>query len=359
MIENPSEYKIRRSISLIFGVRVTVATLILVLVSVMTSCKKNTQPISDCPTPEQTLTDYSSFLNTITTMKDVQTAELIDCVKRWKDIDDSVTTSLKIASQYNDNDSLPERYFQIRNSIGKLLINMIDSKQRDFKDYLQVARALNYSKLDTTKIFSFREMRQFFKDLDRRPVYNSSARENITFYENLLNKTLSQGFSSHKDIFHFFIDEDRAFRTFLCYLPEMGKIPLSSIRDSTKKVLSNIIALSYDDSFPMDSKEILVLLTMRNNRRLIQNANQCIIDIENKKISSGDQITAYLWMLLQPWVSFDSFAYALLDESQWDEMEELADNTPKAIERLKGAEFPVEPTLLPNILIKSFITQLM
>ena len=61
-------------------------------------------------------------------------------------------------------------------------------------------------------------------------------------------------------------------------------------------------------------------------------------------ITDNGQAAAYLWMILQPWISFDSFAYALMDEEQLRTMEKLA-----------GIDFPLETEELPTILMKTFI----
>lgn len=358
MKNNPSEQKRRHYKSLFHGVRFKSAILSLAILTSAASCSNDNSPNPGCRTPEQALADYSSFLNSISSMNDVPTSELIESVKRWRATDDSVANSINIANQISENDSLPQRYFQIRDSIGGILIRMVDSRTRSFSDYLQCVRSLNYTRLDSVTLGMVKSVRKFYDNVDRLPVFNSTNRETIQYYEYLLDTTLKNGFKTPKDLFKFLEEEDRTFRTFLCHLTTMGEIPLTAVRDSTKRVLSDIITLSYDENFPFNAKETLVILTMRNNRRLIQNASQCVTDIENKKISAGDQSTAYLWMLLQPWVSFDSFAFALLDENQFEAMEDIAGNLPAIFERLKGAEFPVKPSLLPNILIKTWISQL-
>lgn len=334
------------------------AIVTLTMMVTVASCSKNTCPNPGCRTPEEALADYSSFLKSLSSMKDVSTKQLISYVKEWKSIDDSVASSLNRVASYNDNDSLPTRYIAMRDSTCDIILGMIDTQKRSFKDYLQCARELNYTRLDSASFKTVVSFREFFNKIDELPVYNSTDKETVHYYEFLLNETLRQGIESPKGLFKYLKEEDRAFRTFLCHLPTLGKIPHENVRDSTKKVLSNIISLTQEENFAMSPKEILILLTMRNTRRLTQNANQCLSDIADNINSAGDQTTAYLWMILQPWVSFDSFAFALMDENQWEEMEKLAEQMPKTLNAIKEAEFPIEPSLLPNILIKTLITQL-
>ena len=46
---------------------------------------------------------------------------------------------------------------------------------------------------------------------------------------------------------------------------------------------------------------------MRTNRRLILNTGTCINDIHNQKVQTKAQAYAYIWMIMRPYVSMDSF----------------------------------------------------
>lgn len=106
-------------------------------------------------------------------------------------------------------------------------------------------------------------------------------------------------------------------------------------------------------------EELVILLTVRNNRRLLQNALVCLDEIRhNNRIADGNRSTAYLWMLLQPWISFDELSYALLSERQTNALRRLAKETPKAAKQLKSSGFPLEVDGLPALLIKSYITNI-
>ncbi|MCS3255738.1 hypothetical protein NXV10_00450 [Bacteroides thetaiotaomicron] len=48
-------------------------------------------------------------------------------------------------------------------------------------------------------------------------------------------------------------------------------------------------------------------LTMRTNRRQIQNMQICIEDVRNKKNQDLFAAHAYIWMLIQPYTSLDGF----------------------------------------------------
>jgi hypothetical protein len=88
----------------------------------------------------------------------------------------------------------------------------------------------------------------------------------------------------------------------------------------------------------------------------MQNALQCVNDITTGKVGKDEQAAAYMWMLLQPWVSFDSYAFTLMSEAQLKTMRILATQT--CIAKLGYPDFPISPDDLPGLLIKTFITTL-
>lgn len=122
--------------------------------------------------------------------------------------------------------------------------------------------------------------------------------------------------------------------------------------------MKEMIGLCQGDTPPFTTSEVVILLTMRNNRRLLQNALQCVNDINNRKVKGGDQSAAYLWMLLQPWISFDGFALSLMSDAQRGTLRTLAAETPKCIVKLGKPQFPIDTDELPSLLIKTTITNL-
>ena len=60
----------------------------------------------------------------------------------------------------------------------------------------------------------------------------------------------------------------------------------------------------------------MLYLTMRTNRRQIQNMQICIEDVRNKKIKTSSQAHAYIWMLIHPYTSLDGFSMTLLSDKE-------------------------------------------
>ena len=90
-------------------------------------------------------------------------------------------------------------------------------------------------------------------------------------------------------------------------------------------------------------------------KRQIQNAYRCLEDLRTRKLADSSQQTAYLWMILQPWIILDEFSYSLLDKEQLRLLETIAGETGDALKKLPGSRFPIDVDALPSTLIKSRI----
>lgn len=76
----------------------------------------------------------------------------------------------------------------------------------------------------------------------------------------------------------------------------------------------------------LTSEEVMVYMSMRTDRRLLLNAQVCHDHLKKGKVKSASQANAYLWMMIQPYLSMDSFAIAMLTDSQRELMLAIADD---------------------------------
>lgn len=147
-------------------------------------------------------------------------------------------------------------------------------------------------------------------------------------------------------------------RSFLGHLPTLGDIPLAKVRDGSSALMKEMIGLCQGGNPPFTTSEVVILLTMRNNRRLLQNACNGSMTSTTARSRAATSPAAYLWMLLQPWISFDGFALSLMSDARTSTLRTLAAETPKCIVRLGKPQFPIDTDELPSLLIKTTITNL-
>jgi len=107
-------------------------------------------------------------------------------------------------------------------------------------------------------------------------------------------------------------------------------------------------------------KEAVIYLTMRTNRRLLLNVQQCADDIRGGKVGTVQQAQAYIWMLLQPYTSLDAFGIALLTPQERKELHRIAVDMPDLLDRLSNAVSLDNEHLgdIPSLLVQAYISTL-
>ena len=361
MTSNPTgrQMNLKPSQKLPSLLRQMLAAFAVVVLFSLTGCgSKQSETNYNYSSPSEALADYKSCLEKVSSGKDVPTKEIISLVKEWRELDDTIC-SRYFAQAYTDNASANDSsYVSLRESIIDGFAKLVDTRQRDYTDYLDVVAALNTIRQDTLTQNLMMSVHKFYGSMDTTPTFRLGNAATVLRYEQILSEALDKGFKSKQDVFSFLRAEDKAFRSFLEHLPSLGNITLSKVRDNTSLVLKQVVDLTEDKGGVFSPKEVVTILTMRNNRRLIQNSLQCVNDIRAGKVGKGEQSAAYLWMLLQPWVSFDAHSYSLMSEAQMKSLRIIAKETPQCIAKLGNPDFPIDTNELPSLLIKTFITTL-
>lgn len=326
----------------------------LLAITLLASCSRSAE--HGFRSSEEAIKAYADFLQTVKNTESITTDRLVELTQQWYALDDSVASCITCDSMVVH---APARQEIIHDSLRFHMGRLIDKRQWTFTDYLTIIELLNRVGTDSVSLPLVASAHRFYAGLDSVPTYGTNAARTIELYQKMLNQTLKDGFQSKADIITFLRKEDMAFRSFLEHLPAYGDIPLDDITTQTGEVIRHIIDLSMKERPLFGKEELVILLTVRNNRRLLQNALVCLDGIQhNSRIADGNRSTAYLWMLLQPWISFDELSYALLSERQTDALRRLAKETPKASKQLKSSGFPLEMNGLPALLIKAYITNI-
>lgn len=308
-------------------------------------------------TTEEVVAAYNDFFQSLKGRRSAGTDEIISLTKKWRKLDAAVSFALSSDTANNRHAHANGNHIALGDSIALQMAHLINNQKRSFADYLAVIRGLNDVEVDSMSQRLAGSVHLFYRKASAIPVYKGSGKEVIRMYNKLLEGTLAKGLRTKEDAIDFLRQEDVAFRSFLLHLPSLssGNTPLDGITRNTGKVIRGIIGLAGKEQPVFGKSEVVILLTMRNNRRLLQNAEACVDGLSRLHITDNGQAAAYLWMILQPWISFDSFAYALMAEEQLHTMEKLAERMPQTLAKLKGIDFPLETEELPTILMKTFI----
>jgi len=302
---------------------------------------------------EDALASYNELFMAVKSKKTVDLEELIALVQGWRELEATVLATLERDTTAHAD----ARHISLGDSINIQMSRLIDSRKWSYSDYLAVVRELNNVEMDSVSQKLVASVHLFYHDTGTAAPLKISAKEVIGKYNRLLDGSLAKGIRTKQDVIDFLRKEDVAFRSFLLHLPALsaGNISLEGITRKTGEIMHGIISLSTDEYPVFGKSEVVILLAIRNNRRLLQNAEACIESLHRLHRTNNGQATAYQWMILQPWISLDGFAYALMNDEQMRTMEKLAEQTPKALAKLEKADCPLDVDGLPTLLIKTFI----
>lgn len=347
MVQNLSErHKFRPIIKTSRHKSGNMPPIILIAVLLLTGCSHDTRQGKDCNNRQEVLLDdYKSFYRTLQKKQTATTADLIAIIKKRNAIE-NVLFAL---------DNIDSTSFSFRDSIDNAIFHLVDSNKRTLKDYLDITNETNGVQQDTLSRKLMASAHRFYNSLDSIPIFKLSNTGTVKTYERILNDAIQKGFKNKTDILTFLRKEDRVFRSFLVHLSTLGNIQLTKVQENSAAVMKQMIKLTEEESPLLTTDESIILLTIRNNRRLLQNSIQCINDIQNNKVKGSEQETAYSWMLLQPWVSFDKLSFALMDEEQMKTCHVLAEETQKCTDKLTKTAFSIDEDKLSSILIKTII----
>lgn len=328
---------------------------LLLMAALLLGC--HSSPKDARTTAEEAMAAYNDFFLSLKSRKDAGTDEIISLTKEWRKLDAAVSFAMSSDTTNSTHAHANGNHIVLGDSIALQMAHLINSQKRSFADYLSVIRGLNDVEVDSLSQRLVGSVHQFYHYASTIPVYKGSGKEVIRKYNGLLESTLAKGLQTKKDVIGFLRQEDVAFRSFLLHLPSLssGNTPLDCITRNTEEVMRGIIGLADKERPVFGKSEVVILLAMRNNRRLLQNAEACVDGLPRLRLTDNGQAAAYLWMILQPWISFDSFAYALMDGEQLRTMEKLAERMPSALAKLKGIDFPLDVEGLPALLMETFI----
>jgi hypothetical protein len=101
-------------------------------------------------------------------------------------------------------------------------------------------------------------------------------------------------------------------------------------------------------------------MSMRTDRRLLQNAAVCNDMLKAKKVKEGMKVNAFLWMVIQPYLSMDSFSITMMTEKQSKQYMSIAENYTQLIDNLAAVGLVDKETArqLPMQITRLYISSL-
>ena len=292
----------------------------------------------------------------IKSCKDADIELLTDFMAQWQELQDSSYSVFSKDSTVNLKSPIALAYFVISDSVRTELTRLAFSKQRSLQDvmFLKLNTASERSNLENSG--TYKDASDFFSKLDNEQVIKGLP-QILKRYNELLNST--HDFQYEAQLLSFIQQEDKCFRSLMNHLSNVPQDEMERLTQKTTRIFGRLYSSVGQRNDEVNDRTMLYL-TMRFNRRIMQNAIACREDILNNKQLSQEQRLSYRWMLLQPYLSLDDYSTAALTKKQREELIILSKELPILLNRLDDKKKTKEEeskliTTLADYFLKSFI----
>lgn len=298
---------------------------------------------------------YRSYLNKVKATKTTDTKEFTAALKEWKEVNDTVYKFLVKDSAFVKYHNAANDYFLLHDSIRKEMLRLTETWRYGYADVLAVKDQTCDYKEDKELTEAVHAAAPFFASLDSTGISVCDKASILKRYRFFLATTLRHGISNRDEMLRFIRNEDYMFRTFLAHLYEMDGEPLADISRDTETICRGIFLASRDGRIP--SKDAVVYMSMRTVRRLLQNSAECVENISRLEMKDKAQGNAYLWMIIQPFVSIDPFLFATMTAQERSRFDYIVTQLPKSRRFADTFDINLQALnyLLPQQLLKLYV----
>ena len=307
---------------------------------------------------DEALLAYQNYLASIKETKTSNTANFCKAIKTWKETTDTVYHYLMKDSVFLKDIRCAEKFSSIHDSIRFELLRLTETWRYSYEDVLKIKEQTSSFHDDKELQEAVSAAQPFFQTLDSISPYEDDKASILAKYRLLLKETKEAGINSRQDMLDFIRKEDLVFRSFLSHLYEMDNEPLADITQETESICRNIFVAARDGK--ISARDAMVYMSMRTVRRLLQNSTACISDINRQQMKSKAQGNAYLWMIIQPFISIDQFAIATLTPQEHSQFNYVITQLPRSTKFARTFDIDQRALnyLLPQQLLKMYVLTL-
>lgn len=264
-------------------------------------------------------------------MDDVSVENLAKATSAWLEIQDSAYSVFSRDTTINLRSPVAMAYFVVSDSIRGELKRLAFANPRSLRDvmYLKLNTATARKKIEKSDVY--KEALDFYDKLDKQDTYPNLAKTLIVYSALLHN---AKPFKHESELLGFISEEDRCFRSLMKFLSQVSNEQLQQLTDATASIFDGLyssVGRKVDDV----NDRTMLYLTMRFNRRIVQNALACKQDVENGKKLGHLQRANYRWMLIQPFMAIDDYSTAALTSKQKEELLDMSNELPMLLNKLE------------------------
>lgn len=263
---------------------------------------------------------------------DLSIEKLAKATSHWLEVQDSAYSVFgRDSTIVGVRSPVAVAFFVISDSIRGEITRIAFSRKRSMRDvmFLKLNTASGRDKVRNSD--TYKEAVDFYNSLDKRPLYPNLS-STLVAYTRLLGSV--KRFRKGDELMTFISDEDRCFRSLMKYLSQVQNRDLQRLTDATADVFDGLYSTVGNRTDNVNDRTMLYL-TMRFNRRVVQNALACREDIEKNKRLDRVQRANYRWMLIQPFMAIDDYSTTVLTDEQRGELLDMANELPSLLGKLE------------------------
>ena len=257
--------------------------------------------------------------------------ELVEYINLTEQMEDSIISFSMRDTAYAANQKMLDKVLNVSDSLRTEILRLAFSKPRSLADvvFIKTNTANGAKKFIDEK--SQKQADRFFAKLDNNATYKDLDKT-LQEYDRILSDPNYMHIESREIFRDFLKKEDICFRSMLQFLPMVPQQKLQELTDQTARICNTFYGTGKDSFASID--EIATYMTMRYNRRILQNAEVCRDQIMNGLKINPVIARNYRWMLMQPYFTIDEISMAALSSGQQQLMLDIAQDMPELYMKL-------------------------
>jgi len=286
-------------------------------------------------------------LESLKTLGSASVEQLAECIHNASVVEDSLVSFSTKGDELLADTSLHTRIINLSDSLRQELTRLALSRQRSLADVIYIKTHSAPSLISDRK--TLKQADRFFSKLDNNATLRDAS-ATVKEYDRILSDSGYRHISSREIFKDYLKHEDICFRSlmrFLTVIPDSVSADLSARTAAICDAFYNVKGKSFA---PLE--EIAVYMTVRYNRRLLQNADACRSHLMGKKHLSPQQAETFSWMLLEPFMHIDGYSLSALSSSQQRQLADIAEDMPEmfdSIDKITGKKEGSGRKLLQNL----------
>jgi hypothetical protein len=311
-----------------FCLKTYMGLMALVVITMLSGCQKKGVRVKDV---NGALAVCKSELTVLQSKSSASIDELVEYINLTEQMEDSIISFSMRDTAYAANQKMQDEVLNVSDSLRTEILRLAFSKPRSLSDvvFIKTNTANGAKKFIDEK--SQKQADRFFAKLDNNATYKDLDKT-LQEYDRILSDPNYMHIESREIFRDFLKKEDICFRSMLQFLPMVPQQKLQELTDQTARICNTFYGTGKDSFASID--EIATYMTMRYNRRILQNAEVCRDQIMNGLKINPVIARNYRWMLMQPYFTIDEISMAALSSGQQQLMLDIAQDMPELYMKL-------------------------